>query len=192
MASIKSKSVKKRIKTTLKVKLMEGKTLRDMYHEFYKDKAPKGFEDIIVRTVVSLDGQSVDYDLYKKFSGIGASKEFLESFSFRYIREHKIPDSDSMVEAIYRVIPFVTLTGISSYILSYTVGCSRLDSLNDLELEIETFSWRDYITSDDIKRINKENARKLKYYLVGLPSVQGVPFSCSYREDEMIEQECSV
>ena len=192
MSNIKSKSVKKKIRTTLKVKLMEGKTLRDMYREFYKGKTPKGFEDMITRTVVRLDGLLVDYDLYKKFSGMGASREFLESFDFKYIKEYKSCDSDSIVEAIYQVVPFVTMTGVSSHILSYTVGSFRLDSLDDLDLEIDTFTYKDNITAEQVKYINKQNARKLKYYFVSLPSVQGVPYSCSYREDEIVEQVCSV
>ena len=192
MSNMKSKTVKKRIKTILTVKLMEGKTIRQMYSEFFKGKAPEGFEDKIMRTVVSLDGQSLSYELYKKFSGHGANREFLESFEFQYIQEYKPIDPSSLVDSIYKVIPFMTLSGISSFILNYSTGYSRMDSSRELELEIETFSYRDNTTAEQVKYINKQNARKLKYYLVSLPSVQGVPYSCTYREDEVVEQVCSV
>ncbi len=194
MSTVKSKTVKKRIRTTLKVKLMEGKTFRDMYRDFFRGNAPKGFEEKVTRTVVSLDKETVSYDLYKKFSGFGANREFLESFVFQYISEYKQVDQSSLAEAMYKVVPFMTLSGISSIIMSYTLGTNRLDSdyLRELELEIETFSYRDNITAEQIKAVNKENARKLKYYLVSLPSVQGVPYSCSYKEDEILEETCSV
>lgn len=192
MTSVKSKSVRKRIKTVLTIKLMEGRTLRDMYREFFGDKAPKGFEERVVRTLVSFDNCSVDYETYKKFSGFGASREFLEAFDFRYVKEYKSVDSSNMISAMYEIVPFTTISGLTSIIISYSVGASRLESSYDLGIEIETYSWKNYISADEVKRINKENARKLRHYLVGLPSVQGVPYTCTFREDEIAEMECSV
>jgi len=192
MTTEKTKSTRKRIKTTLTVKLMESKTRRDMYREFLKDKVPKGFDEKSIETIVSLNGEYVNYGLYKMFSGIGASREFLESFKFTYINKYKHIDSSKLADSIYEVVPFITISGVNSTIQSYTLGSDNLDCSNDIKLEIETYSWRSHITADDVKNINKENARKLRHYLVSLPSVQGVPYTCTFREDEVVEQECSV
>ncbi len=192
MTTVKSKSTRKRIKTILTVKLMEGKTGRDMYREFFRDRPLKVLDEKNITTQVTLRGELVSYDLYKMFSGIGASREFLESFEFEYYYTYKIVDSSLMVSKIYEVVPFLSVTGVSSTITGYTLGAHFLDSTNDLQIEIETYSWKDFITADELKRINKENARKFRHYLVGLPSVQGVPYTCNFREDEISELECSV
>lgn len=194
MTAIKIKRKYSTIRTVLTVKLMEGKTRRDMYREFFKGKAPEGFDDKVVRTLITLDGysDSISYELYKRFSGIGASREFLESFKFSYITEYKNFDSSKMVKLMYEVVPFVTVSNISSYIVSYSLCCDRLNTSSDISLEIETHSYQGDVVADEVKRINKENARKLRHYLVSLPSVQGVPYSCTFREDERSELECSV
>lgn len=191
MTTVKSKSIRKKIKTTLTVKLMEGRTRREMYREFFKDKAPKGFEDKITITSISLDKEFVSYDLYKKFSGHGASREFLDDFDFKYVIKNKELKQSDFVDAIYVVVPFIKDSNINSYIIGYTAGSDNLESSYGINLEIETYSFRD-VSSDEVKRINKENARKLRHYLVSLPSVQGVPYSCTFREDESNELECSV
>lgn len=191
MTTVKSKSIRKKIKTTLTVKLMEGKTRRDMFRDFFKDKAPNGFEDKITITSVSLDSEFVSYDLYKLFSGHGASREFLEDFSFKYVTKYKDIKQSDFTDAMYLVISFIKDSNINSYIIGYTAGSDNLESSYDINLEIETYSFRD-VSSDEVKRINKENARKLRHYLVSLPSVQGVPYSCTFREDESNELECSV
>lgn len=187
-----TKSTRKRIKTVLTVKFMEGKTVRDMYREFFKDKAPKELDMMETKTFVSLDGEYVPYDVYKKFSGIGATRDFLESFEFKYSKRYVAFNGDIIEKAIYGVIPFFTVSGVTSCINSYTLGADRLDSSSDLKIEIETHSWRSVITPYQVKYINKENARNLRHYLVSLPSVQGVPYTCTFREDEVTEQECSV
>ncbi len=191
MTTVKSKSIRKKIKTTLTVKLMEGKTRRDMYRDFFKDKAPQGFEDKVTNTYVSLDKEFVSYDLYKRFSGHGASREFLDDFDFKYIIKYKEVKQSDFVDAMYVVIPFIKDSNINSYIISYTTGLDNLELSYDLNIEIETYSFRD-VSADQVKYINKENARKLRHYLVSLPSVQGVPYSCTFREDESNELECSV
>ncbi len=162
-----------------------------MYREFFKDKAPIGFEDRVTNTYVSLDKEFVSYDLYKRFSGHGASREFLDDFDFKYIIKYKEVKQSDFVDAMYVVIPFIKDSNINSYIISYTTGLDNLESSYDLNIEIETYSFRD-VLSDQVKHINKENARKLRHYLVSLPSVQGVPYSCTFREDESNELECSV
>lgn len=170
---------------------MQGKTRRDMFRDFFKDKAPKGFEEKIINTNITLDGEFVSYDLYKKFSGHGASRGFLEDFDFKYFTKYKEVKQSDFVDAMYVVVPFIKDSNINSYIVNYTIGADNLESSYDLNIEIETYSYRD-VSSDDVKRINKENARKLRHYLVSLPSVQGVPYSCTFREDEATEMECSV
>ncbi len=191
MTTVKSKTIRKKIRTILTVKLMEGKTVRDMYKDFFRGKTPKGFDEKIVRTLISLDKEYVSYDLYKKFSGHGASREFLEDFGFNYITEYKTVSQSDLVEAMNIIVPFVTESNISSYIVSYSTGSNNMGSTSDLNIEIETLSWRE-VSSDVVKHINKENARKLRHYFVSLPSVQGVPYSCTFREDESNELECSV
>lgn len=192
MGSVKNKVKKKRIKTTLTIKLMEGKILRDMYRELLKDKVPSGFDEKEVMTTISLDDEYIPYTAYKKFSGYGASREFLEMFKVIYSRNYKVIDSSSITNAIYKIVPFTTISGISSVIISYSVGSNRLDYSGDINFEIETYSYKENITEDQIKSINKENARKLRYVFVSLSSVQGVPYSCTYKEVEDIERECSI
>ncbi|MDP2194253.1 MAG: hypothetical protein Q8K36_06985, partial [Alphaproteobacteria bacterium] len=177
--------------TTLTVKLMEGKTRRDMYRDFFKDKAPSGFEGKVTNTFISLDKEFVSYDLYKKFSGHGASREFLDDFEFRYVTKFKEITDHTFVEAMYVVVPFIKSSNINSYIVSYSIGNEDLESIHDLMIDVETYSFKD-VSSDDVKRINKENARKLRHYLVSLPSVQGVPYSCTFKEDVSNELECSI
>lgn len=187
-----SKSTRKRIKTVLTVKFMEGKTVRDMYRDFFKGKPLKELDMMEMRTHVRLDGEIVPYEIYKKFSGMGATRDFLESFEFKYSRRYITFSGDVIEKAIYELIPFVTVSGVASSINSYTLGADRLDSSFELKIEIETYSWKSLIAPEQVKHINKENARKLRHYLVSLPSVQGVPYSCTFREDEIKEQECSV
>lgn len=199
MTTVKTKTKCKKIRTVLTVRFMEGKSRRDMYREFFKGKLPQGFDDKMVKTLISLEGYSgtiplgtIPYELYKKFSGLGASREFLESFKFSYITEYKSVDSYKIVKCMYEVVPFLTVSNIDSYIVSYSLGNDRLETSSDLLLEIETHSYQNDITADEIKRINKDNARRLRHYLVSLPSVQGVPYSCTFREDESNELECSI
>lgn len=189
---IMSKHIKKSIETTLEVKLMSGRTVRDLYIDFFGGRLPKDLDGREVITTVMLDNEYVPYSLYRKFSGHGASKEFLDDFVFNYEVRNKVITDTRLKEEVLKVVPFDEPDSITSGLHSYTLGANILGRGGSFKIRIETYSWKENITEEQIKKVNKDNARRLRKYLVKLQSVQGVPYDCSYREDEIEEKQCEI
>ncbi len=183
---------KRKIETTLDVRLMTKRTIRNVYEDFFGGRLPERFNGKEVVTRVSLDGISIDYDLYKKFSGYGASREFLENFKFSYEVQNKVISDSELKDEVLKVIPFNEPNGIISELRSWTLNARNFDLSRNFKIEIETYSWDKRISEQAIKSVNKDNARRLRKYLVGLKSVQGVLFECKYREDDILEEKCYV
>lgn len=183
---------KRKIETTLDVRLMTKRTIRNLYEDFFGGKLPDRFNGKEVVTRVSLDGISVDYELYKKFSGLGASKEFLDNFKFEYEVRSKVISDSELKDEVLKLIPFNEPDNITSDLRSWTLNARNFDLIRNFKIEIETYSWDKKISEQKIKAVNKDNARRLRKYLVGLPSVQGVLFECRYREDDILEEKCKV
>lgn len=183
---------KKKIETTLTVLLMKGKTIRDMYVDFFGGRLPKNLDGTEVITYVMIQGETVSYEAYKKFSGCGATRDFLDMFEFKYITRNKLISGDVLRDEVNKVIPFDSPEYVRSYINDYTLGAGNFNECKNIKVSITTYTWSDTVTEEDIKKINKDNARRLRKKLVSLPSVQGVPYSCTYREDDVAEQKCEV
>lgn len=189
------KRVNKGIVTYLTVKLMPGKTVRDMWTDFFKKNVPAGFF-----------GKTVVHDYFKgnelpdELRGVivrvhGEDSSVLKEFE---VREHNSFNTRLMRKEIYKIVPFVyrkDYTGMLAHIFSDINIWSleaRLDKEGEIVLQVDTRSYYVEAREDDIKALNKDNARKLRKYLVGLPSVQGVPYTCTYKDDIETEKSCEV
>lgn len=190
------KRVNKGIVTYLTVRLMPGKTVRDMWTDFFKGDVPAGFFGMAV---------SHDYfegnELPDGLRGVivrvhGEDSLVLKEFE---VREHNSFDTKLMREEVYKVVPFVLrMEGKKSPFWSIVSDVNRwsletrLNKEGEMYIQVDTRSYDVAAKEEDIKALNKDNARKLRKYLVGLSSVQGVPYSCTYKDDIETEKSCEV
>lgn len=190
------KRVNKGINTYLTVKLMPGKTMRNMWTDFFKGNVPASFF-----------GKVVSHDYFKGNELPDELRELIvrvhgedsSVFKLFEVREHNSFDTKLMREEIYKVVPFVIRVegkkspfwSINSHINRWSLE-TRLDKEGEIQIQVDTYSYDAMVKEEDIKALNKDNARKLRKYLVGLLSVQGVPYSCTYKDDVEIEKSCEV
>ena len=181
----------KRIETQLTVKLMNGKTVRDMLTNFFGGQIPDGI--IKKGTNLMLGEFGVSDNLYKFIKDTCKDEEFIKLLNEE---EFESVCTDVLQEEIYTKIPFDSKiedgresihTGIKTYALSTT-----FDRTGEFKIYIETYTYQDSVTESDVKAWNKSHAKALRKYLVKLPSVQGVPYSCSYKDDVQVERSCEV
>lgn len=183
--------VAKRVITRLDVRLMPGKKVRDVWSDFFSGDVPDGVFTRNVRTGIFLGDIEIPEKAYEKFAENGASKEFLDKFEIRSESQPERVCGIKLVEEIGKVIKFNEPDNITSGITEYVLN-QYSDSDLGFTIEYETSTWYNAVSEDALREINKENARMLRKRLVGLPSVQGVPYNCKYREDDIKEERCPI
>lgn len=181
----------KKIETQLTVKLMNGMTTRDVWTDFFGGKIPD--EIIIIDTRRVLGDFNLSEDLYNFIVDNCKDKEFLK---FLKVKEGNVVNPSALLSEIYKKIAFnYKMSGdnvlIYTEINLYSIPRS-LDKELEFNISIKTYSYVEFVTEADVKAWNRLHTKALRKYLVGLPSVQGVPYTCSYKDEVQVERSCEV
>lgn len=183
--------------TTLTVKLMDEKTSGDVWKEFFKGELPACFVGEVVnkKTISFNDGsgfRDMPEYIYDYIVKNCSDNTFMNSISVVDTPHQNSGDAEEIVAGIKTLIGFKSSNKMASSINPYKQAIRDLKMRGEFKLEIQTDTYSSEINEDKLKAFNKENARKLRKYLVSLPSVQGVPYTCVYKDSSSIEESCEV